>query len=201
VNTRIVITIAVLLTLNTVANGQDFDADSIYYTPIPKGKLPEPEKKRSPFQEAPTLPGDSAKSGRLVGYFFNLQVGSLIGCDDCIAEKEVTITASTVHGVTIGNKFRIGGGIGFDSYYHWETMPLFGSVSWDVLGTKNTTALFVQVNYGWAMPWRTEKAWEFGSTGVEGGQMVYGMAGLRLKYHDMRISFTMWESSDRIFLL
>ncbi len=230
VNTRIVASIIVLLSLYTVAFAQDFDADSIYYTPIPKVKskssekgksteqgtrrfptrdpqapssefdgdsiyytpipteqLWEPEKRRNPFQEDPA---DSAKRSRFVDYFFNLQLGSLVGCGDCITDREVTFTASTVHGVTLGEKFRIGGGIGFDSYYGWQTMPLFGSASFDVIGTKNSGAIFVQVNYGWSVPWRKEQEWNSGTTDVEGGQMLYGMAGLRLKYHDMRISFT-----------
>ena len=229
--TRIVVSISiiVLLNLHTVASAQDFDADSIYYTPIPKGKssekgkstqpvkrryptrdlqapssefdcdsiyytpipieeLWEPETKRNPFQEDPA---DSAKRSRFIDYFFNLQLGSLVGCSDCITDKEVTFTASTVHGVTVGKKLRIGGGIGFDSYYGWKTMPLFGSASFDVFGTKSSSAFLVQVNYGWSVPWRKEQEWNTGSTDVDGGQMLYGMAGLRLKYHDMRISFTL----------
>jgi hypothetical protein len=228
VNTRIVASIVVLLILNTVAFGQDFDADSIYYTPIPKVKssekgksaaqqkrryptrdprepssefdgdsiyytpipierLREPEEKRNPFLEDPA---DSAKRSRFVDYFFNLQLGTLVGCSDCLTDKEVTFTASTVHGVTLGKKFRIGGGIGFDSYNGWQTMPLFGSASFDVFGTKNTSAIFVQVNYGWSEAWRMEEDWEARATNDEGGQMLYGMAGLRLKHKDMRISFT-----------
>jgi hypothetical protein len=191
VNTRIATSIIVLLTLHNIACAQDFDADSIYYTPIPKVNSSQPEKKNNPFKELPTQPGDTATSKRFIGYFFNLQLGSLIGCEDCATDKEVTFTASTVHGVTIGDKFRIGGGIGFDSYYGWQTMPVFASASFDLLGTKNTNALFVQFNYGASVPWRTEKQWDYTSvTGVDGGPMYYGMAGLRLKYHDMRISFT-----------
>ena len=188
--TRIVTGIIVLLTLHSVAWAQDFDADSIYYTPIPKGKAAEQEKKSNPFKEVPAQPGDTAIRQRYIQYFFNVQVGSLIGCEDCVSDKEVTFTASTVHGVTIGDKFRIGGGIGFDSYYGWQTMPTFGSISWDLLGTRNTNALFLQLNYGFALPWRTEKQWDYRVTNFEGGQMVYGMAGLRLKYHDLRIAFT-----------
>lgn len=191
VNTRIVTSIIVLLALHSIAQAQDYDADSIYYTPIPKGKYAEPVKRPSPFKEVETQPGDSATRDRFIQYFFNVQVGSLIGCDDCLQDKEVTFTASTVHGVTIGDKFRVGGGIGFDSYYGWQTMPTFASISWDLLGTRNTSALFIQFNYGFAIPWRTEKLWDYGVTNVEGGPMAYGMAGFRLKYHDMRISFTL----------
>lgn len=166
---------------------QDFDADSIYYTPIPR--TVEQPKKANGFV-APTQPDETPVDERLATYFFNIQVGPLVGCSDCVADKEVSFSFSTVHGVTIGEKFRIGGGIGFDSYYDWQTMPIFASTSWDLLGTRNTHALFIQVNYGWSMPWRTEKSWEFGETSVEGGQMVHFMAGMRFKYHDMRFGFT-----------
>lgn len=179
-----------MLTLHQVVSAQDFDADSVYYTPIPKVKPTEAKGKKKYFAEDPTL-SDSTANARRIEYFFNVQLGTLIGCSDCVAGKEVTFTSSTVHGITLGKKFRVGGGVGFDSYYDWQTMPVFGSASWDIFGTKNTTALFVQLNYGWSMPWRTEKLWEYGETGLNGGQMVYGMAGLRLKYYDLRISFTL----------
>jgi hypothetical protein len=192
-NSRIFISILVLLTVpNLSLCAQDFEADSIYYTPIPKVKpgesrKVEPAKRPNPFAEAP---GDSTISDKFIEYFFNVQVGALIGCSDCISEKEVSFTASTVHGITVGDKFRLGGGIGFDSYLDWQTMPIFASLSWDLLGTKNTNALFLQFNYGFALPWRTEHLWEVQQTGVDGGQMVYGMAGMRFKYHDLRLSFS-----------
>jgi len=192
-NSRIFISILVLLTVhNLTICAQDFEADSIYYTPIPKVK-PDPSgkdeqvRRANPFAE---VPGDSTASNKYIQYFFNVQVGSLIGCSDCISEKEVSFTASTVHGITVGDKFRLGGGLGFDSYMDWQTMPVFASLSWDLLGTRNTNALFLQFNYGFALPWRTEHLLEVGATGVDGGQMVYGMAGMRLKYHDLRISFS-----------
>ncbi|HMG90337.1 MAG TPA: hypothetical protein VK589_09755 [Chryseolinea sp.] len=200
-NSRIHTGIIVLLVANSITLcAQDFDADSIYYTPIPKVNSVEQSKRGSPSVEETTRPpnpfavglvlDDSVTSERFVEYFFNVQVGSLIGCSDCISEKEVSFTASTVHGITVGEKFRVGGGLGFDSYYGWQTVPFFGSISWDLLGTKNTNALFLQCNYGWSSPWRTEKAWEYGMTSVDGGQMFYGMAGVRLKYYDLRLSFT-----------
>jgi hypothetical protein len=149
----------------------------------------EPPSKPNPFA-VPLSRADSVISDRYIEYFFNVQVGALVGCNDCLVDKEVSFTASTVHGITVGNKFRLGGGIGFDAYYSWQTVPFFASLSWDVLGTKNTNALFVQVNYGYSSPWRTEKIIEYGETSVDGGQMFYGMAGFRLKYYDLRIAFT-----------
>jgi len=200
-NLRIFTGIIILLIANSLSLfAQDFDADSVFYTPIPKENPAEKSKRPSkPVYVPPQRPNpfamglsqaDSVKSEAFIGYFFNVQVGSLIGCSDCVADKEVSFTASTVHGITIGPKFRLGGGVGFDSYYGWQTVPFFGSVSWDILGNKNTNALFVQCNYGWSSPWRTEKLWEYGETSFDGGPMFYGLAGFRLKYYDLRLSFT-----------
>jgi hypothetical protein len=205
--------IALLVASSITLCAPDFDADSIYYTPIPKVKPTEQSKRGSyatedqfveqtrkpnPFA-AGVIRADSVTSEKFIQYFFNVQVGSLIGCTDCIADKEVSFTASTVHGITIGNKLRVGGGLGFDSYYSWQTVPFFGSVSWDLLGTKNTNALFIQCNYGWSSPWRTEKAWEYGQTSVDGGQMFYGMAGVRLKYYDLRLSFSVGGKVQEVY--
>lgn len=202
-SSSIFVFVLALLTVHTLSVcAQDFDADSIYYTPIPK-VVEQPKKGHSTIERSytqqPSKPNpfavplsqrDSVTSDRYIEYFFNVQVGALIGCNDCLADKEVSFTASTVHGITVGDKFRVGGGIGFDSYYSWQTVPFFASASWDVLGTKNTNALFLQINYGFSSPWRTEKVIEFGESSVDGGQMFYGMAGVRLKYYDLRISFT-----------
>jgi len=194
-NSRIFISILVLLTVHNLSlSAQDFEADSIYYTPIPKVKPEESRKgeqtkRPNPFAASAAM-GDTIISDKFIEYFFNVQVGALIGCSDCISEKEVSFTVSTVHGITVGEKFRVGGGFGYDSYLSWQTMPIFGSLSWDLLGTKNTNALFLQFNYGFALPWRTEHLWEVGQTSVDGGQMVYGMAGMRIKYYDLRLSFT-----------
>ena len=112
----------------------------------------------------------------------------MIGCKDCVKGKEVTFTSSTIHGITIGKKLRAGVGLGFDSYAVWQMMPLFGSASWDFIGTRNTPALFVQLNYGWSRAWRIQTPMDYGFTSVEGGKMMSGLFGCRIKYHDASIS-------------
>ena len=98
-------------------NAQDFEADSVYYTPISKSV--ESPKKKAPAK----IFVDTVQHGKSIEYFFNIQVGPLIGCNDCGESKEVTFTSSTIHGITIGKKLRTGIGIGFDSYDTWQTMP------------------------------------------------------------------------------
>lgn len=175
-----------------VANAQNYDADSVLYTPIPKNgarkiKLIEEEKDIKP-----------------IGYFFNVQVGSLIGCNDCGKGRDVTFSATTVQGVTLGRKLRVGAGVGFDSYANWQTLPVFGSISWDVIGNKNKNAVFLQLSYGWAHPWFVRKdlytyyaSDPFG--GVAGGRMINPSIGYRLKYHDLKVSIGIGYKYQRIF--
>lgn len=187
---RVTFLLIVTLLAATKINAQNFDADSVHYTPILVG-VEKQNNKSTIFQ-------DTITNDKLFGYFFNLQVGSLIGCNNCSEGKEITFTSSTTHGITIGEKLRTGLGIGLDSYYEWHTMPIFGSVNWDVLGTKNTSAVFVQFNYGWSKPWLNETHREFGFKDVDGGRMVSTQIGYRLKYHDLRVSLSVGTKYQRI---
>jgi len=180
-----------LLGFAFVSTAQNYDADSGRYTPIPKNvkriKLIEEEK-------------DAKK----VGYFFNVQMGTLVGCNNCGEGRDATFSAATVHGVTIGKKLRAGAGLGFDSYANWQTLPVFTSVSWDLFGNKNKGALFLQLSYGWAHPWfvRNNLYNYYTSdpySGVSGGRMVNPSIGYRLKYHDVSVTIGVGYKYQRIF--
>ena len=136
-------------------------------------------------------------SGKKLEYFFNVQSGALIGCGDCSFKQDVSFSAATVHGVTIGKKLRLGAGIGFDAYQRWQTMPLFGSVSWDLFGSKNKNALFVQFNYGWARP-SASRSTLYYYQDVNGGRMVSTQVGYRIKYHDLKISLGIGSKYQRV---
>lgn len=159
---------------------QEFDADSVYYSPISKSKS-KPKSKPLPIFR------DTVPAGKYIGYFFNMNMGPLIGCDDCIS-KDVMFSFSTIHGVTVGRKLRTGIGAGFDSYTTWNTIPLFGNVSFDIAGTKNTHALFIQVQYGWAHAWHQKLESEWGLAGTTGGTYLSGQLGYRLRYHSVRFA-------------
>src|SRR6478752_2997820 len=179
-----------LLLVTAELHAQNFDADSVYYTPISSDNKKQ-VRHGGIFR-------DTIKNDKLYGYFFNLQVGSLIGCNDCSEGKEITFTASTIHGVTIGKKLRTGVGIGLDSYYAWQTMPVFISVSTDLFGTKNTNAIFIQINYGWSQSWYNESHREYGFKDTEGGRMVGTQLGYRIKYHDLKISISVGTKYQRV---
>lgn len=189
---KLTLTVLFLLLVVTATEGQDFDADSIYYSAIPKTVPVNTHPKR--------IFTDTTRHDNGIHYFFNVQVGPLVGCNDCSLGKEVTFTSSTLHGVTIGRKLRTGIGAGFDSYYSWQTLPLFGSVSWDLIGTKNTQAIYLQLQYGWSiLAWRKELPWDYGSTNVEGGRMVSPQIGYRVKYHDIKISLSVGTKFQRVY--
>lgn len=184
--------IILLLGFAFVSGAQNYDADSVLYTPMPKNGA----KKIKLV--------DEEKNTKVVGYFFNVQFGSLIGCNNCGQGRDATFSAATVHGVTIGKKLRGGVGIGFDAYANWQTLPIFGSVSWDLIGNKNKGALFLQLNYGWAHPWFVRNnLYNYYTTdpygAVAGGRMINPSIGYRIKYHDLKIAIGVGYKYQRIF--
>jgi len=169
-----------LITMNVMTGfSQEHNSDSVYYAPVPKEKIKVDERE--------------VQSSKPFEYFFNIQTGMLVGCNDCNKGKEFTFSAATVQGVTIGNKFRTGVGIGFDSYQNWQTLPLFGMTSWDLIGNKTKNALFVQMNYGWAHPWFVRDGFysNYSSdpfSSVSGGRMINPQIGYRISYYNLRLS-------------
>ena len=189
-NNKLLLLVCLLYT-GHIASGQDFEADSVYYTPISKN-AETPRATRPIFK-------DTIQNDQMFEYFFNVQLGPMIGCKDCQLGKEVTFSVATTHGVTIGKKLRAGIGIGFDSYFDWNTLPIFGSASWDLFGTKNTQALFVVANYGWSKAWVNETLIGAGATGVGGGAMFNAQLGYRVKYHDVRIGLAIGSKYQRAY--
>lgn len=124
---------------------------------------------------------------RKLEYYFQIQTGALIGCTSCSDGKQISFSGSTIHGIKVGRKLRVGAGVGLDSYYEWNTIPVFGSVSWDIVGKKN--ALFAELNYGGTLAsWRYVNFPEYGYQDSDGGTVYsYGL-GYRIKYDKIRIS-------------
>jgi len=150
---------------------ENFDRDSIYYTPIAK----------------PISSADN--TGKRFGYFFSLSSSVLIGCTDCNFNKEITFSATAIQGATIGKKLRVGVGVGYDAYYFWQSTPFSGVVSWDVIGNKDKNALFVQVSYGWSKVW-SKGYEEYGLKKIEGGGTATTQIGYRIRYHDVKIALS-----------
>lgn len=174
--------IIILLALGGKISAQNFDADSIYYTPISKSS-PVAKRQYKVFN-------DTVYRVRPVVYYFDISIGTVVGCADCPKRPEFTFATSTTHGVTLGRKARAGLGAGFDTYVGWQTMPLFASLSYDLLGTRNTHAVFVQLQYGWALAWYNVP--EFGPPPADtnGGAVFATMLGYRVRYHNLHIAFS-----------
>jgi hypothetical protein len=136
--------------------------------------------------QAQTLSQDSLRKKK-TEYYFQFQSGALIGCSSCSDGKQISFSGSTTHGIKIGRRLRVGAGVGLDSYFDWNILPVFGSVSWDVLGKKN--ALYLELNYGGALAsWRPLEYQEYGYQDSDAGKVYsYGL-GYRIKYEKMRIS-------------
>src|SRR6478735_10840095 len=106
---KITLLFIALLPAVTELHAQNYDGDSVHYTPIPV----EAQKKSLGIK----IFQDTIKNDKQIGYYFNVQIGPLLGCNNCSEGKEITFSSATTHGITIGKKFRTGLGIGLDSYY------------------------------------------------------------------------------------
>lgn len=165
----------------TDAQQTNFDADSIYYTPLARTSPPTVERNVRIFR-------DTTQQSDVVGHYFDVSTGMVFGCSDCITGTEFTFATSTTYGITLGRKTRIGAGVGFNTYVGWQALPLFGSVSYDLAGTKNTHAVFIQGQYGWSFMWRKMLPFEIPAKEIDGGVMYAALLGYRLRYHNLRIS-------------
>jgi hypothetical protein len=105
-----------------------------------------------------------------ITYFNSLLTGALIGNNE-----PGSLTASTTHGIRY-KAITFGGGVGYDSYRDWRTIPLFASLSWDFLRVKKQNAFFIQCIAGYG------KAKHFGRqtdlTNYEVHKATTGLAAL-----------------------
>jgi hypothetical protein len=124
---------------------------------------------------------DSTTVEPRVHYYFNFMNGLMAG------EKlrEVTYTASTAHGITLGRYVRIAMGVGFDTYRDWQAVPVFGQVSYDFL--RNDVPLFVQASYGWSHAWMQRESPGYSSWKGRGGAVSSAMIGYRLSQKRLKI--------------
>jgi hypothetical protein len=172
------------------ASAQNVANDSAHYTPIP---TPSANSNKA-----------SSSASKIHGPFFSIQAGTLIGCNSCDQGKDVTFSGAANYGLTLGSKARVGFGVGLDSYQNWQTMPMFLMASWDLIGNKNKNALFIQMAYGGAHPWFVRNGAYANYTSdpfsrISGGRMVNPQVGYRIKYYDMKLSFSIGYKFQRIF--
>jgi hypothetical protein len=108
-------------------------------------------------------------------YFNSFQSGGLFGEKD----KGTSFTFSTIHGVQIKH-FRLGGGVGYDSYQRWRTVPVFAALSFDIARLRENN-LFLTVNGGYSAAWFRRQN-EFEPEYSRGrGVMINPSVGYRIK--------------------
>ena|SRR5688572_33134807 len=119
----------------------------------------------------------SVVSKNKVIYYNNFLAGGLLG----ESGKGSGLTLSMTHGIRI-SRFTVGAGLGFDSYFDWKAVPVFGTVEFDFAKIKRN-AFFVQFNAGYADANRINREeWITGSEYREyGGPMISYMLGYKIR--------------------
>jgi hypothetical protein len=142
---------------------------------------------------------DSVKR-KSIEYFYQIKMGSLIGCTTCSEGKQISFSGSTTHGIKIGPRLRVGAGLGLDSYFTWNIVPIFGSMSWDMPLKKNRlNALVVNFDYGGSLAaWRPMLYNQYQSQDIHVQRnYTYGV-GYRIGYNNIQISAGIGRKSQRI---
>lgn len=98
----------------------------------------------------------------------------------------------------ISRAFTLGIGTGFDSYYSWQVVPLYGSLSWDIIRVRKNNAIVIQFDYGSAFPRVNEEFREYGYLETLAGRMVNAQIGYRVQYHDLKLSMMIGQKYQRL---
>jgi len=113
---------------------------------------------------------------KLIHYTNNLMFGALFGKNG----YGTYISLNTTHGVRYG-RWTAGIGTGYDVYKDWNTLPVFGSVSYDFAHSGEHT-FFAQLNGGYA--WAFYSVTDYTNMDSKGGRMFNPMVGYRFKISD-----------------
>jgi hypothetical protein len=116
-----------------------------------------------------------------VRYFNNFLAGGLLGDEG----QGTGFSISTTHGVRV-NRLALGAGVGYDSYYDWRTIPVFGSVSYDFAKVKRN-AFYLQVNAGYAHAKKIRKEEWLTDYRDYGGEMISTLIGYRIATEKLSI--------------
>jgi len=117
----------------------------------------------------------------LLKYYNSFATAILSGGND----KPLTASITTIHGIAM-HRWRLGVGVGIESYEVWRTVPVFGSLSFDFGKIKNN-ALYVQANAGYAFGHRLERVEGASNENDEGGLMLNPMIGYRIEANKVNV--------------
>lgn len=139
---------------------------------------------------------DSVKIQKRPYYFFNIQSGILVGCRDCSIAYDVDASFQITHGIVLTRKWRAAVTLGVDNYEWWRTLPLMGTVLYDIAGKRNK--LFVEGGYGWAWGWRPASETEPGFHADEGGRCFTIRLGYRLHFDQLNVAMLAGYKSQAV---
>ena len=141
------------------------------------------------FVAAQTVPDTTSSEVKIKGvkYFISFQNGPLIGCSDCAGGNQVTYSSALTQGIVFGNT-RLGAAIGFDSYYRWQVMPLFGQISIDLAQMKSSS-VYMQFQYGGSLAKFEKDFRAYGYVSSNSGRMVGFQIGYRMSIKDLSLAF------------
>ncbi len=126
---------------------------------------------------------DTTELNQKAKYFFYVQYGGLVGSMDLW--HPVSFSASTVHGIKLVDKYKIGIGTGIDFYQERSVVPVFVAASIELAGKANK--LFFEINYGGTF---SKPATEgYGYIRSEIGQMICSMMGYTIKSNKLDVGF------------
>jgi hypothetical protein len=117
-------------------------------------------------------------------YFYTVHAGGLFEKD-----KAPSLSVSTIHGMR-HKRLAAGLGIGYDAYTEWRSMPVFASLSYDLSGSRNQNALFIQLNTGFSKAWIPEADGGEFNFHEKGGTMVHPLVGYRIRTEKFRLYFS-----------
>jgi hypothetical protein len=117
-------------------------------------------------------------------YFFSVRSGMAL-CADCQFDGPSTGYFSTVHGIRMTPGSRLGIGVGVTTAAERMIIPMFGSLSIDLLGKKNK--LFAEFNYGFARSPQGSIQAEGWTETVKVKSYWQPSIGYKIRYYDMRI--------------
>jgi hypothetical protein len=118
---------------------------------------------------------DGVPLKRKVIYYNNFLAGGLLG----ESGKGSGLTISMTHGIRI-NWLTLGAGVGYDSYFDWKTVPVYGTIEADFAKIKRN-AFFLQFNAGYADARRINREEWVTDYREYGGEMVSFMLGYKIR--------------------
>lgn len=125
-------------------------------------------------------------------YFVSVYAGGLFGKKG----NGSSLTTTVIQGVRY-QRFALGAGVGYDAYQDWQTLPLFGSLGYDVL-TRGNNIFFLQLHAGYSKAWNPFTNEQQISSSLEAGRLLHPVVGYRLTRGNLNVSLSAGYKFQRL---